>query len=151
MKTSIFRACPFANIQSGLLHLLGESTPAPAVAGWSTANVHVTMRLSEMHPFQVHPERWVADSLQSPTPPPSFYRSVALLQGGSPALSLDEGIVCSFGANGVYAFSVCLSSPAAFSMQSLSFGQEASRAFRPGDCPRPSSLAGGELALAALG
>jgi hypothetical protein len=133
MKTSIFRACPFAIIQWGLLHLLGESAPAPVVAGWTTANVHVTMRLLEMRPIQVCPERWVVDSLQSPAPPPSFYRSVALLQGGSPALSHDEGIVCPLGANGVDAFSGCLSTPAAFSMQSLSFGQEASRVFRPED------------------
>jgi hypothetical protein len=125
MKTSIFQACPFANIQWGLLHLLGESTPAPAVAGWLAAIVRVTMRLLGVHIFQVHPGRLVAGSPQSPAPPPSFYRSVALLQGGSPALGLDGGIV--------YAFSGCLSSPAAFSMQSLGFGQEASRVFRLGD------------------
>jgi hypothetical protein len=124
MKTSIFQACPFANIQWGLLHLLGESTPAPAVAGWSTA-IRVAVRLLEMHPFQVYPGQWVAGSPQSPAPSPSLYRSVASLQGGSPALSLGGGIV--------YAFSGCLSSPVAFSMQSLSFSQEASRVFRPWD------------------
>jgi hypothetical protein len=96
-------------------------------------DVHVAMHLLEMRPIQVFPERWVADSLQSPAPPPSFYRSVALLQGGSPALSQDEGIVCPVGANGVDAFTGCLSTPAAFSMQSLSFSQEAFRVFRQED------------------
>jgi hypothetical protein len=62
-----------------------------------------------------------------------FYRSVALLQGDSPALSHEEGIVCPLGAIGVDAFSGRLSTPAAFSMQSLSFSQEAFRVFRPED------------------
>jgi hypothetical protein len=62
-----------------------------------------------------------------------LYRSVALLQGGSPAQSHEEGIVCPFGADGVGAFSGCLFPPAAFSMQSLSFSQEAFQVFRPED------------------
>jgi hypothetical protein len=62
-----------------------------------------------------------------------LYRSVALLQGGSPAQSHEKGIVCPLGADGVGAFSGRLSPPAAFSMQSLSFSQEAFRVFRPED------------------
>jgi hypothetical protein len=58
-----------------------------------------------------------------------FYRSVALLQGGSPGLSHDEGIVCPLGANEVDAFFMLSHTPAAFSMQSLSFSQEAFRVF----------------------
>jgi hypothetical protein len=103
-STFISQVYPFAVTQWGLLHLLGESSPAPVVAGWTTINVHVAMLLLDMRPIQVCPERWVADSLQSPAPPPSFYRSVALLQGVSPALSHDEGIVYPLGANGVDAF-----------------------------------------------
>jgi hypothetical protein len=80
-STSIFQVYPFAVIQWGLLHLLVESAPAPVVAGWTTVNVNVAMHLLEMRPIQVCPERWVADSLRSSAPPPSFYRSVALLQG----------------------------------------------------------------------
>jgi hypothetical protein len=62
-----------------------------------------------------------------------LYRSVALLQGSSPAQSHEEGIVCPLGANGVGAFAGRMSPPAAFSMQSLSFSQEAFRVFRPED------------------
>jgi hypothetical protein len=129
---SIFQVYPFAVIQWGLLRLLGESAPASEVAGWTTVNVHVAMHLLEMRPIQVCPQRWVADSLQSPASPP-LVRSVALLQGGSPAQSHEEGIVCPLGAIGVGAFSGRLSSPAAFFMQSLSFSQEAFRVFQPED------------------
>jgi hypothetical protein len=58
-----------------------------------------------------------------------LYRSVALCQGGFPAQSHEEGIICPLGADGVGAFSGRLSPPAPFSMQSLSFSQEAFRVF----------------------
>jgi hypothetical protein len=66
-----------AVVQWGLLHLLGESAPAPEVAGWTRVNVHVAMR-----PIQVCPERWVADSLQSPASPPSFLQVSCITSGG---------------------------------------------------------------------
>jgi hypothetical protein len=79
-SASIFQVYPFAVVQWGLLHLLGESAPAPEVAGWTTVNVHVAMHLLE-RPIQVCPDRWVADSLQSPALLLCFYRSVALRRG----------------------------------------------------------------------
>jgi hypothetical protein len=82
--TSIFQVYPFAVIQWGLLHLLGESAPAPEVAGWTTVNVHVAMLLLEMRPIQVCPERWVADSLQSPAPPPSLLQVSGISAGEFP-------------------------------------------------------------------
>jgi hypothetical protein len=126
----------FAVVQWGLLHLLGESTPAPEVTGWMTVNVHVAMHLLEMHPIKyvLSGGLLILFSLQLlHLLHLRLYRSVALLQGGSPAQSHEEGIVCPFGADGVGAFSGCLSHPAAFSMQSLSFSQEAFRVFRPED------------------
>jgi hypothetical protein len=62
-----------------------------------------------------------------------LYRSVAFLQGGFPAQSHEEGVVCPLGAGGVGAFSGRLSSPVASSMQSLSFSQQAFQVFRPED------------------
>jgi hypothetical protein len=59
------------------------------------------------------------------------YRSVALFQGVS--LHKATSVNCPLGAYGVAAFSGCHSPPAAFSMQNLSFNQEAFRVFRPED------------------
>jgi hypothetical protein len=56
-----------------------------------------------------------------------------IISGGSPAQSHKEGINCPLGAYGVDAFSGCLSPSVTFSMQSLSFNQEAFRVFRPED------------------
>jgi hypothetical protein len=85
MKASIFRVCPFAIIQWGLPHLLGESAPAPEVTGWTTVNVHVAMHL-QMHLLEVSPIKYVLSggllilfSLQFLHL--RFYRSVAFLQG----------------------------------------------------------------------
>jgi hypothetical protein len=83
-SASIFQVYPFAIIQWGLLHLLGESAPAPEVAGWTTVNVHVAMRLLEMRLIQVCPERWVAYSLQSPASPPSSLQVSGITSGGFP-------------------------------------------------------------------
>jgi hypothetical protein len=81
-STSIFQVYPF--IQWGFLHLLGESAPAPEVAGWTTVNIHVAMLLLEMRPIQVCPERWVTNSLQSPAPPPSSLQVSGISAGGFP-------------------------------------------------------------------
>jgi hypothetical protein len=83
-------------------------------------------------PHQVCPERRVAVSLQSPASPPSLQVS-GIISGGSPAQSCKEGVNCLLGAYRVDAFSGCLSPPATFSVQSLSFNQEAFRVFRPED------------------
>jgi hypothetical protein len=130
---SIFQVCPFAIIQWGLLHLLGESAPAPEVAGWTTVIVHVAMHLLEMRPIKYVLSGGLLILFSLQLLHLRLYRSVALLQGGSPALSHEEGIVCPLGANGVDASSGRLPTPAAFSMQSLSFSQEAFRVFRPED------------------
>ena len=81
MKTSIFGACLFANIQWGLLHLLGESAPAPEVAGWTTVNVHVAMHLLEVRPIKyvLSGGLLILFSLQLLLL--CFFRSVAILQG----------------------------------------------------------------------
>jgi hypothetical protein len=83
-------------------------------------------------PHQVCPERWVAVSLQSPASLLSLQVS-GIISGGSPSQSHKEGINCPLGAYGVDAFSGRLSPPATFSVQSLSFNQEAFRVFRPED------------------
>jgi hypothetical protein len=49
---SVFQVYPFAIVQWGLLRLLGESTPAPEVTGWTTVIVHVAMHLLEMRPIE---------------------------------------------------------------------------------------------------
>jgi hypothetical protein len=84
-------------------------------------------------PHQVCPERWVADSLQSPASPSSSLQVSGITSGGSPAQSHEEGINCPLRAYGVDTFSGRLSPPAAFFVQSLSFNQEAFRVFRPED------------------
>jgi hypothetical protein len=56
---SVFQVYPFAVVQCGPLHLLGESIPALG-----------PRRNAPFGPPQVCPERWVADSLQSPASPP---------------------------------------------------------------------------------
>jgi hypothetical protein len=132
-SASVFQVYLFAVVQWGLLHLLGESTPAPEVTGWTTVNVHVTMHLLEMRPITYVLSGGLLILLSLQLLHLCLYRSVALLQGGSPAQSHEEGIVCPLGADGVCAFSGRLSSPADFSMQSLSFSQEAFRVFRPED------------------
>jgi hypothetical protein len=143
MKAFIFRVCPFAIIQWGPLHLLGESAPALEVAGWMTVNVHVAMRLLEMRPIKyvLSSGLLILFSLQLLL---CFSRSVAFLQGGFPAQSHEGGIFCPLGAYGVDTFSGCLSPPAAFSVQSLSFIQEAFQVFRPED------VAAGVCALSLL-
>jgi hypothetical protein len=83
-------------------------------------------------PLQVCPERWVAVSLQSPASPPSLQVS-GIISGGFPAQSHKEGINCPLGAFRVDASSGCLSPPATFSVQRLSFIQEAFRVFQPED------------------
>jgi hypothetical protein len=83
-------------------------------------------------PHQLCPEQWVAVSLQSPASPPSLQVS-GIISGGSPAQSHKQGINCPLGAYGVDAFSGCPSPPMTFSVQSLSFNQEAFRVFRPED------------------
>jgi hypothetical protein len=132
MKASIFRVCPFAIIQWGPLHLSGESAPAPEVAGWMTVNVHVAMHLLEMRPitYVLSGGLLILFSLQLLL---RFYRSVAFCQGGSPAQSHKGGISWPLGSYGVDAFPGCFSPPAAFSVQSLSFIQEAFQVFRPKD------------------
>jgi hypothetical protein len=124
---------PSAVDQWGLLHLLGESTPAPEGTGWTTVYVYVAMHLLEMRPIKYVLSGGLLILFSLQLLHLCLYRSVALLQGGSPVQSHEEGIVCPLGANGVGAFSGCLSPPAAFSMQSLSFSQEAFRVFRPED------------------
>jgi hypothetical protein len=86
-------------------------------------------------PHQVCPEQLsccAAVSLQSPASPPSLQVS-GIISGGSPEQSHKEGVNCPLGAYGVDAFSGCLSPPATFSVQSLSFNQEVFRVFRPED------------------
>jgi hypothetical protein len=80
-------------------------------------------------PHQACPERWVAVSLQSPASPPPLQVS-GIISGGSPAQSHKEGIIGPLGAYGVDAFSGCLFPLVTFSMQSLSFIQEAFRVFQ---------------------
>jgi hypothetical protein len=138
----------------GLLYLLGESAPASEVTGWTMVIVHVASTFFGDAPRQVCPQRRVAVSLQSPASLSSLQVS-GFISGGSPAQSHKEGVNCPLAAYGVDAFSGCLSPLATFSVQSLSFNQEAFRVFRPEDgrCRslRPFSLTGGGLALAALG
>jgi hypothetical protein len=50
------------------------------------------------------PERWVADSLQSPASPPLLLQVSGISSGGSPAQSHKEGINCPLGVCGVDAF-----------------------------------------------
>jgi hypothetical protein len=88
---SVFQVYPFAVIQWGLLHLLGESAPAPEVAGWTTVNVYVARHLLGMRPFQVCPEWWVADSLQSPPSPPLFLQVSGITSGGFPCVKPQRG------------------------------------------------------------
>jgi hypothetical protein len=83
-SASVFQVYPFAVVQWDLLHLLGESAPALEVAGWTTVNIHVAMHLLEMRPIEVCPERWVADSLQSPASPPSSLQISGITSGGFP-------------------------------------------------------------------
>jgi hypothetical protein len=90
-SASIYQVYPFAVIQWGLLHLLGESAPAPEVAGWTMVNVHVAMHLLEMCPIQVCSERWVADSLQSPASPPSSLQVSGVTSGGFPCAKPRRG------------------------------------------------------------
>jgi hypothetical protein len=129
---SISQVFPFAVVQWGLLHLLGESAPAPEVTGWRTVIVHVASTFFGDAPHQVCPERWVAVSLQSPASPPLLQVS-GIISGGSLAQSHKGDINCLLRAYGVDAFSGRLSPPATFSVQSLSFNQEAFRVFRPED------------------
>jgi hypothetical protein len=76
---------------------------------------------------QACPERWVAVSLQSPASPPSLQVS-GIISGGSLAQSHKEVINGPLGAYGVDAFS---GFPlVSFSVQSLSFIQEAFRVFQ---------------------
>jgi hypothetical protein len=124
---------PFAVVQWGLLHLLGESTLAPEVTGWTTVIIHVAMHLSEMRPIKYVLSGGLLILFSLQLLHLHLYRSVAFLQGGSPVQSHVEGIGCPLRADGVGAFSGRLSPPAAFSMQSLSFSQEAFRVFRPED------------------
>jgi hypothetical protein len=43
---------PFAVVQWGLLHLLGESAPAPEVTEWTTVIVYVASTFLEMRPIK---------------------------------------------------------------------------------------------------
>jgi hypothetical protein len=90
-SASIFQVYPFAVVQWGLLHLLGEFAPAPEVAGWTMVIVHVAMHLLEMRPIQVCPERWVADSLQSPASPPSSLQVSGITSRGFPCTNPRRG------------------------------------------------------------
>jgi hypothetical protein len=83
-------------------------------------------------PHQACPELWVAVSLQSPASPPLLQVS-GIISGGSPAQNHKEGINCPLGAYGVDAFLGCVSPPVTFSVQSLSFIQEAFRVLQPED------------------
>jgi hypothetical protein len=132
-SASIFQVYSFAVVQWGLLRLLGESTPAPEVTGWTTVNVHIAMHLLEMRPIKYVVSGGLLFLFSLQLLHLHLYRSVALLLGGSPVQSHEESFVCPLRANGVGTFSGCLSTPAAFSMQSLSFSQEAFRVFRPED------------------
>jgi hypothetical protein len=124
---------PFAVVQWGLLGLLGESTPAPEVTGWTTVIIHVAMHLVEMRPIKYVLSGGLLILFSLQLLHLHLYSSVAFLQGGSAAQSHGEGIVCPLGVGGVGAFSGCLSPPAASSMQSLSFSQEAFQVFRRED------------------
>jgi hypothetical protein len=117
----------------GPLHLLGESTPAPEATRWMTVIVHIAIHLVEMLPIKYDLSGGLLIFFSLQLLRLHLYRSVAFLQRGSPARSLDEGVVCPLGAGGVCAFSGRLSPPAASSMQSLSFSQEAFQVFRPED------------------
>jgi hypothetical protein len=123
---SIFQVYSFAVIQWGLLLLLGESAPAPEVAGWTTVNIHVAIHLLEMRPVQVCPEQWVADSLQSPASPPSFLQVSGITSGGFPCAKPRRGY-CQPSRS---LWSWCLFQ-VAFLSQRLSFNQEAFQVFRP--------------------
>jgi hypothetical protein len=119
---------PFAVVQWGLLRLLGESTHAPEVTGWTTVIVRVAMHLLEMRPIKYVLSGGLLILFCLRLLHLHLYRSMAFLQGGSPAQSHREGFVCPLGAGGVGAFSGRLSPSAAFSMQSLSFSREAFQA-----------------------
>jgi hypothetical protein len=108
-SASIFQVYPFAVVQWGLLHLLGESTPAPEAAGWTTVIVHVAMHLLEMRPIKYVLGGGLLILFSLQLLHLHLYRSVALLQGGFLAQSHEEGINCPLGAYGVDAFSGCLS------------------------------------------
>jgi hypothetical protein len=85
------------------------------------------LRPCRKHLLEMRPIKHVLGgglSLQSPASPPSLQVSGIIL-GGSPAQSHKEGINCPLRAYGVDAFSGCLSPPVTFSVQSLSFNQEA--------------------------
>jgi hypothetical protein len=49
---SVLQVYPFAVVQWGLLHLLGESTLAPEVTGWTMVIVQVAIHLVEMRPIK---------------------------------------------------------------------------------------------------
>jgi hypothetical protein len=152
MKASIFRVCPFAIIQWGLSHLLGESAPAPEVAGWTTVNVHVAMHLLEVRPIKyvLSGGLLILFSLQLLLL--CFFRSVSILQG-VPLHKATRRVLTIL--SEPVEISGRLSPPAVFSVQCLSFNQEAFRVFRPEDCCckslHPFSLTGGGLVLATLG
>jgi hypothetical protein len=105
---------PFAVVQWGL-HL-GESTPALEMTRWSTVIVHVAVHLVEMRPIKYDLSGGLLILFSLQLLRHHLYRSVALLQRRFPC-----AVVCPLGAGGVCAFSGCHSSPAASSMQSLSF------------------------------
>jgi hypothetical protein len=133
MKTSIFQACPFAIFQWGLLHLLGESAPAPVVAGWTTANVHVAMRLLEVRPIKYVLSGGLLILFSLQLLHLRFYRSVAFLQGVPLHKATRRVLTVLSEPVELTPFSGRLSPPAAFSVQCLSFNQEAFRVFRPED------------------
>jgi hypothetical protein len=133
MKASIFRVCPFTIIQWGLPYLLGESAPAPEVAGWTTVNVHVVKLLLEIHPikFVLSGGLLILFSLQLLHL--RLYRSVAFLQGVPLHKATRRVLTVLSEPVELTPFSGCLSPPAAFSVQWLSFNQEAFQVFRPED------------------
>jgi hypothetical protein len=133
MKASIFRVCPFAIIQWGFLHLLGESVPAPEVAGWMTVNVHVAMHLLEMRPIKYVLSGGLLTLFSPQLLHLSFYRSVAFLQGVPLHKATRRILTVLSGPVELTPFSGRLSPPAAFSVQCLSFIQKAFRVFRPED------------------